>query len=68
MIKYWCRWSDIADNKFPQIASFDVLLVKNSIRFLGWSVTLTGCKMYGKIILEKRESKNSFVGGMAIIF
>ena len=61
MIESWGRWSDTVDVKFPQKASFDTWLENIlSIRVLEWQV---GHKISGKIMLEKRESKNSFAWG-----
>ena len=53
MIKNWGRWSVIVDVKFPQIVYFDMWLGNMlSIRVLQWPVTLVGCNILDKIIME----------------
>ena len=57
------RWSDMVAVVFPDIASHESTFEKIlSMRALEWLVRLAGCKIYGMIELNARESRNSLVG------
>ena len=48
---------------FPDIASHQSTVQKLlSMKVLEWLVRLDGCKIYGMIGFEARESRNSLVG------
>ena len=60
--KNWARWLDMVAVMFPDIASHESKFEKISLGVLEWIVSLVGCKIYGMIEFEARESRNSLVG------
>ena len=67
--KNWGRWSDIVAVMCPDIASNESTLETIlSMRVLEWLVTLVGCRIYGMVEFEARESRNSLVGWCSLYF
>ena len=61
--KNWGRWSDMIAVMFSDITSHERTLEKIlSMRVLEWLVSFVGCKIYGMLEFEARESRNSLVG------
>ena len=58
----WGRRSDLVAIMFPDIVSHESIFDKIlSMRVLEELISLLGCKTYGIIEFEARESKNSLV-------